>query len=151
MNYIQLHQIAVAIYNCTVPVLSAASHLGLCSNMYTDFHNYADPGPPTAVSANVTGCDSAEVTWMPSISVLEAIQNYSVKYRLSDTDRDTIVYSQGTTTVLQDLVPNATYTVSVAGINSCGGTSEFATATAAIVLQGKPLFMDCLEEEVIEQ
>ena len=46
-----------------------------------------------------------------------------------------------TNITLQNLQPGAMYTVSVAGINSCGGTSEFANTTFR--LQGNFKFMDC--------
>ena len=36
-----------------------------------------------------------------------------------------MITSQGTTASLRNLVPNTEYYVSVAGINSCGGTSAF--------------------------
>ena len=39
-----------------------------------------------------------------------------------------MIPSQTTTASLQNLVPNAEYYVSVAGINSCGGTSAFERA-----------------------
>ena len=39
-----------------------------------------------------------------------------------------MIPSQSTTASLQNLVPNAEYYVSVAGINSCGGTSAFEMA-----------------------
>ena len=102
----------------------------------------AVPTPPTVVSATVTGCDSAEVTWGASMFLMETIQNYSVRYqRISSGDSIMVYYTLGTSYTLQDLQPNAMYTVSVAGINSCGGTSEFANTT--FQLQGNFKFMDC--------
>ena len=50
-------------------------------------------------------------------------------------------YTSNTNIALQNLQPNAMYTVSVAGINSCGGTSKFTNAT--FQLQGNFKFMDC--------
>ena len=71
---------------------------------------------------------------MASTSMFEAIQNYSVYIQRSGGGLNT-VYSQDTMIKLDGLTPNAEYNVSVAGINSCGGTSAFATPLT-IVLQG---------------
>ena len=63
----------------------------------------------------------------------DMIMNYSVRYQLtSGTGGSATVYSPSTSVTLQVLVPNAEYTVSVAGINSCGGTSTFTMATFAL-------------------
>ena len=93
----------------------------------------ADPAPPTGVTPAVTGCDSAEVSWEASTSMFETVGNYSVKYQLRNgTSGSATVYTSSTSVTLQDLVPNAEYTVEVAGINSCGGTSTFTMATFAL-------------------
>ena len=88
---------------------------------------FADPAPPTGVSVDVTGCDSAVVTWMPSVSIIDnMIGNYCVKYQLtSDGGGPSTVYTSSTSVTLRGLVPNAEYNLSVAGINSCGSTSAF--------------------------
>ena len=58
----------------------------------------------------------------------DMIMNYSVRYQLtSGTGGSATVYSPSTSVTLQGLAPNAEYNVSVAGINSCGGTSTFTT------------------------
>ena len=60
----------------------------------------------------------------------DMIMNYSVRYQLTTgTGGSATVYSSSTSVTLQGLVPNAEYTVEVAGINSCGGTSTFAMTT----------------------
>ena len=70
----------------------------------------------------------------------DMIMNYSVRYQLtSGTGGSATVYSSSTSVTLQVLAPNAEYTVSVAGINSCGGTSTFTLAT--FDLQGNVVFM----------
>ena len=57
----------------------------------------------------------------------DMIMNYSVRYQLtSGTGGSATVYSSSASVTLQGLDPNAEYNVSVAGINSCGGTSTFA-------------------------
>ena len=71
---------------------------------------------------------------MASTSMFETIQNYSVYIQRSGGGLNT-VYSQDTMIKLDGLTPNAEYNVSVAGINSCGGTSAFATPFT-FVLQG---------------
>ena len=92
--------------------------------------SFADPSPPTGVSVDVTGCDSAVVTWMPSMSMFdEVIQKYNVRYKLSiGSGGLSTVFTSGTSVTLQGLVPNAEYNVSVTGINSCGGRSAFVMA-----------------------
>ena len=96
--------------------------------MSTSTFSTADPSPPTGVSVDVTGCDSAVVTWKASMSMFDnAIGNYSVRYQLrSGGDGLTTLHESSTSVTLQGLAPNAEYNVSVAGINSCGGTSTFA-------------------------
>ena len=96
----------------------------------------AVPTPPTAVSASVTGCNSAEVTWEASVFMTEPVLNYSVRYQWTDGGSPITEYTSSTSFTLQNLVPNSMYTVSVAGINSCGGTSEVTNTTFA--LQGTP-------------
>ena len=101
----------------------------------------AVPTSPTNVSATVTGCDSAEVTWGPSTFMSETILNYSVMYQRMNGGAPMTGYTSSTNITLQNLQPNAMYAVSVAGINSCGGTSEFTNTT--FQLQGNFNFMDC--------
>ena len=101
----------------------------------------AVPTPPTTVSATVTGCDSAEVNWGASVFMSETMLNYRVRYQRMN-GGDPVTNSTTSTNIpLQNLQPNAMYTVSVAGINSCGGTSEFARTM--FQLQGNFKFMGC--------
>ena len=101
----------------------------------------AVPTPPTNVSATVTGCDSTELTWGASTFMLETMLNYIVRYQRMNGGDPSTTSTSSTNIPLQNLQPNAMYTVSVAGINSCGGTSEFANVT--FQLQGNFKFMDC--------
>ena len=88
------------------------------------------------MSATVAGCDSAEVTWMASMSMFdESIMNYIVTYQRTSGGVLATVNSPSTSATLQGLMPNAEYNVSVAGVNSCGGTSAFTTPFT-FVLQG---------------
>ena len=64
------------------------------------------------------------------------VGNYSVRYQLrSGAGASTTVYATSTSVTLQDLVPNAEYTVSVAAINSAGELSAF-TETVQFEMQG---------------
>ena len=101
----------------------------------------AVPTPPTNVLA-VLGCNYAEVTWGASTFMLETIRNYSVMYQWMNGGDPMTGYTSSTNIALQNLQPNAMYTVSVAGINSYGGTSEF-TKKHVSMLQGNFKFMDC--------
>ena len=81
------------------------------------------PVTPTGVSVDVTGSDTAVVSWNPSISRMcdVVIRNYNVRYRMSNSNGGyTTVNTSSTSVTLRDLVHNAEYTVEVAGINSNG-------------------------------
>ena len=103
---------------------------------------FAGPQPPAGVSVVVTGNDTAVVSWVPSMSRMcdIVIGNYSVRYQLRNGTGATItVYSSSTSVTLQDLVPNAEYTVSVAAINSIGNMSAFsAMIQFNVTLSSKP-------------
>ena len=81
----------------------------------------------------VIGKDTAVVNWAASHSMCDnVVGNYSVRYRLTDTSASssfTTVYTTTTSVVLQGLVPDAEYTVSVAAINSQGDKSAPSTTT----------------------
>ena len=93
--------------------------------------HFAEPEPPTDVSVAVIDKDTAVVYWTASQSRLcdVAIVNYSVKYYLNGTGDYTSLYETSTSVVLQGLVPNAEYSVSVAAINSIGNMSTFSAVT----------------------
>ena len=94
------------------------------------------------MSVEVTGCDSAVVSWMASQSMFDnVIGNYSVRYQLASGSNDlTTVYTSSTNVTLEDLVPNAEYNVSVVGITSCGGTSS--PVMTHLDLQG--IYISCM-------
>ena len=90
------------------------------------------PNPPTDVSVDVTGSDTAVVSWNPSMSRMcdVLIENYNVRYRLnSGCGYYTTLNTSSASVTLQDLVPNAEYTVEVAAINSNGDMSAFSEVT----------------------
>ena len=82
----------------------------------------------------VTGCNTADISWVASQSAFDPmIGNYSVRYQLrNDPSSLNMVYPASNSVTLQDLLPNASYNVSVAGINSCGGTSAFEMNTFSL-------------------
>ena len=100
------------------------------------------PQPPIGLTVVVTGNDTAVVTWEAQQSRVcdIVIGNYSVMYQLRNGTGATItVYSSNTSVTLQDLVPNAEYTVSVAAINSIGNMSAFsAMIQFRVTLSSKP-------------
>ena len=84
---------------------------------------------------------------MASMSMFgEPIMNYSVTYQRSSGGVLVTVNSPSTSATLQGLVPNAEYNVSVAGINSCGGTSPYIST--AFALQGRSLFKSSIKVTV---
>ena len=90
------------------------------------------PDPPTGVSVDVTGSDTAVVSWVPSMSRMcdILIEKYNVRYSLnSGSGGYTTLNTSSTSVTLQGLVPNAEYTVSVAAINSNGDMSAFFEVT----------------------
>ena len=94
--------------------------------------------PPTGVSVDVTGSDTAVVSWNPSMSRMcdVLIENYNVRYRLnSGCGGYSTVNTSSASVALRDLVPNAEYTVSVAGIDSNGQMSPFSALFQFTVTQ----------------
>ena len=93
----------------------------------------AGPDPPTGVMVEANGCDSANMSWTPMCTQLRmcgvTIEGYSVRYHLSGTGAYTTVNTSSTSVTLQDLVPNAEYTMDVAAITSVGGMSAHSAET----------------------
>ena len=98
----------------------------------------AAPQPPTGVSVeNGAGCYTSVVSWVAPQPVCGVVVgNYSVRYQLRSSGGGyTTVYSPSTSVMLQRLVPNTEYDVSVAAISSAGEMSAF-TATTQFELLG---------------
>jgi len=116
------------------PTVALSSHStpphALSPIVWTFLVDFAEPKPPTDVSLTIIGKDTAVVTWAASRSMCDnVVGNYSVRYRLRDTSASssfTTVYTTTTSVVLQGLVPDAEYTVSVAAINSQGDMSAYS-------------------------
>ena len=104
----------------------------------------AAPQPPTGVSVvDGAGCYTSVVAWTPQPVCGFVVGNYSVRYQLrSGAGASTTVYATSTSVTLQDLVPNAEYTVSVAAINSAGELSAY-TETTHFELQGDLWMFKC--------
>ena len=81
------------------------------------------------VEAN--GCNSANVSWTPNqLRVCDdTIEGYSVRYQQRGTGGYSTVNTSSTSVTLQDLVPNAEYTVSVATITTVGSMSAFSAVS----------------------
>ena len=96
----------------------------------------AGPDPPTGVMVEANGCSSALVAWTPTQSRMcdVRIEGYSVRYRLSNsTGGYATVNSSSASVTLQDLVPNAEYTMDVAAIYSNGEMSTYSAETSLTI------------------
>ena len=104
----------------------------------------AAPRPPTGVSVeDGAGCYTSVVSWTPQPLCGVVAGNYSVRYQLRSSGGGyTTVYSPSTSVMLQRLVPNTEYDVSVAAINSAGEMSAF-TETVQFELQGDLWMLKC--------
>ena len=117
--------------------LTQLSVLYLKSMMFTDLNAiqfyFTDLQPPTGVSVEITGTDTAVVSWNAQQSRMcdVVVGNYSVRYQLTnDTGSSPItVYTSSTSVTLNGLVPNAVYSVSVATITLGGGGMSALSAT----------------------
>ena len=93
------------------------------------FHFFAEPKPPTGVMFQITGIDTAVVSWAASQSMCDGvIGNYSVTYQLSNGTSAT-VYTNETSITLRGLIPNAEYSVFVVAVNSRGDVSLLSVET----------------------
>ena len=81
--------------------------------------------PPAGVSVDITGTDTAVVSWNAQQSRMcdVVVGNYSVRYQLTNDlcSPPITVYTSSTSVTLNGLVPNAEYSVSVATIALGGG------------------------------
>ena len=104
--------------------------------------SFIGPQPPTGVSVDITGTDTAVVSWNAQQSRMcdVVVGNYSVRYQLCGTCGSTItVYTPSTSVALNSLVPNAVYSVSVAAITlDRGGMSTFSATTTFTVTAAPP-------------
>ena len=102
---------------------------------------FTGPEPPTDVPVVVTTMNSVVVSWDAQQSSMcnAVIGNYSVRYQLRGCAcSNATVYTSSTSVTLQDLVPNAEYSVSVAAIYSNGGMSVYSAAAQFTVTPVAP-------------
>ena len=90
--------------------------------------------PPTGVSVDITGTDTAVVSWNAQQSRMcdVVVGNYSVRYQLTNDigSPPITVYTSSTSVTLNGLVPDGVYSVSVASITLGGGGMSAFSATA---------------------
>ena len=88
-------------------------------------------GSLTNVMVEAKSCNSANVTWMaPEPRVCnDVISGYNVRYRLNTGNGEhTTVNTSTTSVMLQDLAPNAEYSVEVAVTTSVGTIGPYSYA-----------------------
>ena len=87
-------------------------------------------GPPTDVMVEAESCNSANVTWMASEPRVcdGMISGYNVRHRLNTGNGQyTTVNTSTTSVMLQDLAPNAEYSVEVAVTTSVGTIGPYSS------------------------
>ena len=98
----------------------------------------AGTGPPTVI-VKAKSCNSANVTWMapkPRVCV-GMISGYNVRYRLNTGNGEhTTVNTSTTSVMLQDLAPNAEYSVEVAVTTSVGTIGPYSSESL-LTITGK--------------
>ena len=96
-------------------------------------------GPPTDVMVEAKSCNSVNVTWTaPEPRVCDGmISGYNVRYRLNTNNGEhTTVNSSATSVMLQDLAPNAEYSVEVAVTTSVGTIGPYSSESL-LTITGK--------------
>ena len=96
-------------------------------------------GPPTSVLVEAKSSNSANVTWTaPEPRVCYGvISGYNVRYRLNTGNGEhTTVNTSTTSVMLQDLAPNAEYSVEVAVTTSVGTIGPYSSESL-LTITGK--------------
>ena len=96
-------------------------------------------GSSTNVMLEAKSCNSANVTWIaPEPRVCDGvISGYNVRYRLNTSNGEhTTVNTSTTSVILQDLAPNAEYSVEVAVTTSVGTIGPYSSESL-LTLTGK--------------
>ena len=91
---------------------------------------YIMPGPPTIGMVEAKACNSPNVSWKgPEPRVCDGvISGYTVRYRLNTGNGEhTTVNTSTTSVMLQDLAPNAEYSVEVAVTTSVGTIGPYSS------------------------
>ena len=87
-------------------------------------------GPPTNGMVEAKVCNSANVTWKGSEPIVcdGVISGYNVRYGLNPGNGEhTTVNTSTTSVMLQDLAPNAEYSVEVAVTTSVGTIGPYSS------------------------
>ena len=104
--------------------------------------SFTGPQPPTGVSVDITGTDTAVVSWNAQQSRMcdVVVGNYSVRYQLTSCigSPSITVYTSSTSVTLNGLVPNAVYSVSVATITLGVSISDFSATDTFTVTPTAP-------------
>lgn len=85
------------------------------------FVNNIPPSPP--VITNITGAGRLTVTWAADNQSAYEVEVYNGDTRVYDS---TVVYTADTTHLINEYLPNGTYTIKVKTINIYGHTSDYA-------------------------
>ena len=95
------------------------------------FVNNIPPSPP--VITNITGAGRLTVTWAADNQSAYEVEVYNGDTRAYDS---TVVYTADTTHLINEYLPNGTYTIKVKTINIYGHTSDYATTVYTITNVG---------------
>lgn len=91
------------------------------------FVNNIPPSPP--VITNITGAGRLTVTWAADNQSAYEVEVYNGDTRVYDS---TVVYTADTTHLINEYLPNGTYTIKVKTINIYGHTSDYATTVYTV-------------------
>lgn len=95
------------------------------------FVNNIPPSPP--VITNISGAGRLTVTWVADNQSAYEMEVYNGDTRVYDS---TVVYTADTTHLINEYLPNGTYTIKVKTINIYGHTSDYATTVYTITNVG---------------
>lgn len=95
------------------------------------FVNNIPPSPP--VITNITGAGRLTVTWAADNQSAYEVEVYNGDTRVYDS---TVVYSVDTTHLINEYLPNGTYSIRIKTINIYGHTSDYATTVYTITNVG---------------
>jgi hypothetical protein len=91
------------------------------------FVNNIPPSPP--VITNITGAGRLTVTWAADNQSAYEVEVYNGDTRVYDS---TVVYTADTTHLINEYLPNGTYTIKVKTINIYGHTSDYTTTVYTV-------------------
>lgn len=95
------------------------------------FVNNIPPSPP--VITNISGTGRLTVTWQADSQSAYEVEVYEGDTRVYDS---TVVYTADTTHLINEYLPNGTYTIKVKIINIYGHTSDYSTTVYSIANVG---------------